>query len=619
MVVGDFIGQLTQLSISGASFTVGYLSIEFASRNRLQRLQSAVEFSYRSALEFEFNKDGSVEVLASKARERVYLAFGAVTLFTLLMVGVRLFLMRGVAFTIVDGWETMASLIVGAGVRSFLATTQLAKLEAEFRAVKNTRELIVERAGGEAIDAETIAQHARVVREQDRFSRNLGTAFELKFIDLHGAGIFSELTWTLEPGVNVLLGRNGYGKSFLLRLMVALVTNDSERLNQLVPPESVRGVDHRMSLSLLRDGEPAAIDRSGARIRTDQGTIPVLAIPDSRFINRARSSIGGDAVERDLADLARYGAHHFLRDLPYDSTIQTVLSEMCIEALARRPDGRFPSTPQLDLVARLVSELSGEAFKFFSIELAGSARFNVLVETESSPGRPIPIQYASQGTMSVVAICALIYQFLRRAHPRAASEAISGLPGLVVIDEVDAHLHPAWQRKIVYLLRNYFPRVQFILTAHSPLVVAGCGPGEISVLRRDGDSLKVREFQKDFVGARPEDIYREVFEIEERDAAYLGLQAQLPELPRLQRELADMRKSGANDRAIFDKSQTVEAIVRTRTEEEERVEVDALKREHEQMGRQLEALRSEQRQTTEQIVALQKENERLTQQVGASP
>jgi len=49
----------------------------------------------------------------------------------------------------------------------------------------------------------------------------------------------------------------------------------------------------------------------------------------------------------------------------------------------------------------------------------------------------------------------------------------ANLQGIVIIDELERHLHPSWQRKIVSLLRKTFPKVQFITTTHSPLVAAG--------------------------------------------------------------------------------------------------------------------------------------------------
>jgi predicted ATP-binding protein involved in virulence len=57
----------------------------------------------------------------------------------------------------------------------------------------------------------------------------------------------------------------------------------------------------------------------------------------------------------------------------------------------------------------------------------------------------------------------------------------------VLLDELDLHLHPRWQRRVVPLLRSVFKNVQFIVTTHSPLVVAGAHASEIIRLRREGD------------------------------------------------------------------------------------------------------------------------------------
>lgn len=53
------------------------------------------------------------------------------------------------------------------------------------------------------------------------------------------------------------------------------------------------------------------------------------------------------------------------------------------------------------------------------------------------------------------------------------------LPGVVLIDEIDAHLHPEWQRKIGFWLTEHFPNIQFIVTTHSPLVCQAASKGSI--------------------------------------------------------------------------------------------------------------------------------------------
>jgi hypothetical protein len=59
------------------------------------------------------------------------------------------------------------------------------------------------------------------------------------------------------------------------------------------------------------------------------------------------------------------------------------------------------------------------------------------------------------------------------------------LSGLVLLDEVDLHLHPTWQRRVVPVLKRMFPRLQFVVTTHSPLVLAGFERDEIISLRME--------------------------------------------------------------------------------------------------------------------------------------
>jgi hypothetical protein len=59
-------------------------------------------------------------------------------------------------------------------------------------------------------------------------------------------------------------------------------------------------------------------------------------------------------------------------------------------------------------------------------------------------------------------------------------------PGVVLIDEIDAHLHPTWQRRIGFWFREHFPRMQFIVSSHSPLVFQAADPGTIFRLPRPG-------------------------------------------------------------------------------------------------------------------------------------
>jgi predicted ATP-binding protein involved in virulence len=59
-------------------------------------------------------------------------------------------------------------------------------------------------------------------------------------------------------------------------------------------------------------------------------------------------------------------------------------------------------------------------------------------------------------------------------------------PGVVLIDELDVHLHPKWQRRIAADLKRVFPSIQFIATTHSPQVIGEMQPCEVCLLRQDG-------------------------------------------------------------------------------------------------------------------------------------
>ncbi len=67
------------------------------------------------------------------------------------------------------------------------------------------------------------------------------------------------------------------------------------------------------------------------------------------------------------------------------------------------------------------------------------------------------------------------------------------LPGVVLVDEIDAHLHPTWQTRIGQWFTSYFPQLQFIVTTHSPLICRACEQGSIWRLSPPGSQLKSGE------------------------------------------------------------------------------------------------------------------------------
>lgn len=91
----------------------------------------------------------------------------------------------------------------------------------------------------------------------------------------------------------------------------------------------------------------------------------------------------------------------------------------------------------------------------------------------------IPFHMLSDGVRSVLAMVMEISFRCYLLNPHLKENASIETNGVVLIDEIDLHLHPEWQKKIINDLRTAFPSLQFIVTTHAPLVVGSLKNGEI--------------------------------------------------------------------------------------------------------------------------------------------
>lgn len=97
----------------------------------------------------------------------------------------------------------------------------------------------------------------------------------------------------------------------------------------------------------------------------------------------------------------------------------------------------------------------------------------------------LPAVALSQGYQAVIAwIADLVGQvFLESDGPIDPAD----MEGLVLIDELDLHLHPLWQVHLVKMLRSIFPKLQFVTTTHSPMILPYLQPDEVLVLDQNAD------------------------------------------------------------------------------------------------------------------------------------
>jgi predicted ATP-binding protein involved in virulence len=398
---------------------------------------------------------------------------------------------------------------------------------------------------GEKEEAAELDRKLNRLMEKKEFQYNLGKQIVLRQVELQDLEFFGNFKWNFQPGVNVLLGRNGYGKSHLLRLLTALLQKNDEKASEFFEYSKSNPF---AQLTVERDDQPETISRNPIVFNGTIGRVPVLALPDMRFMDKSKTVVSiSDEVKEE--DLIQQWSYHFLYQKPVEGLIRNFLYQLCITYLEQE---KTFDLPIFQLIHNVVGKLSDNQFLFHKIESTGRAGFKIDVITEGNEN-PMPIQKASQGTLSVLAIFGLIYNYLKSVFPGVKEEDLPDQPAIVFIDEIDAHLHPLWQQKIIGLLREHFPNVQFIVTAHSPLVVAGCKEGEVAVLRKAESGFVVNVFEQDFIGYEARELYEKVFAIEEKDDSYLYYNALYPFRGEIEEEIKQLEKEKAAAGKTFSK------------------------------------------------------------------
>lgn len=104
----------------------------------------------------------------------------------------------------------------------------------------------------------------------------------------------------------------------------------------------------------------------------------------------------------------------------------------------------------------------------------------LLVSMEGHPR--LPFNMLSDGQRNMIAMIADIAYRCAILNPHLGADAARETPGVVLIDEIDLHLHPKWQRRVVADLKRTFPRVQFFATSHSPFIIQSLGRDELKTV-----------------------------------------------------------------------------------------------------------------------------------------
>lgn len=118
-------------------------------------------------------------------------------------------------------------------------------------------------------------------------------------------------------------------------------------------------------------------------------------------------------------------------------------------------------------------------------------------------GKHIPLEGLADGYRITFSWILDLYGWAMRANNVTST---GGIGGILLVDELEQHIHPSLQTNILSRLSDLFPEMQILATTHSPLVALGALPQELIALRRDGKSVVSEENIPDFRGYSAEDM-----------------------------------------------------------------------------------------------------------------
>lgn len=332
---------------------------------------------------------------------------------------------------------------------------------------------------------------------------------------------FESLELHLDEKINVFIGINGAGKTSILRSiefglsLVAdywsmsrrgsglpqagkVVRKRVERVNDRVRLEPVYPVD--ISL-VVQDGERAfdlevvyqnenattftrMPPSNYSRQREIGQTLPVFAVYEAaRFV----ASVSYLDLQANLGPEVRLGAYKNWNRASIPEECKKTLSWIVMKSMERMQIAVESGTAFDKVVGDDLATLNQalrNAFEEFQ-----SIYYDWKSKSILTLWRGVQIKAfedLSDGERGIILLFADIVRRVALLNPHLGDKAALETDGVVLIDEIDAHLHPAWQQKIVPGLSKAFPEIQFIASTHSPFVVGEVKPSSLFILSEEG-------------------------------------------------------------------------------------------------------------------------------------
>ncbi len=340
---------------------------------------------------------------------------------------------------------------------------------------------------------EFLTQLAEKTKRHDKKAEEEGLPPQasLRRIRLENIGPFDNLDLELDRNWNILLGDNGVGKSTILKaIAVAICGKDGQpyagrliksgHTSGKIVLETSRGNEYLTKISLT-SGE-AQVRSVPARPLETEGWL-ALGFPPLRAGTWEQPK--GPEIETGKLRPTSQDVLPLVKGEPdprVDSLKQWIVNlDYWMKDERDRKSGENRYDQLLREFFRIVDHLTeGVKIQFKGIDPQTN---RITVVTDDGE---VPLEALSQGTASLIGWIGILLQRLyeiygERDRPRERY-------ALVLMDEIDAHMHPEWQQSLIPNLMELFPNVQFVTTTHSPLIVGSREPREVFLLRRDEEN-----------------------------------------------------------------------------------------------------------------------------------
>ncbi|WP_044406085.1 AAA family ATPase [Thiomicrospira microaerophila] len=127
---------------------------------------------------------------------------------------------------------------------------------------------------------------------------------------------------------------------------------------------------------------------------------------------------------------------------------------------------------------------------------------------------PLPVSLLSDGVRAMVSMVADMAWRCAKLNPHFGEDAAQKTEGIVLIDEVDMHLHPEWQQRVIQSLTKTFPNIQFIVTTHSPQVLSTVPRESIRVLSEFNGEMIAEEPKAHSYGEPSNDVLEAIMGVD---------------------------------------------------------------------------------------------------------